>query len=356
MPGPGVDEITLKWQLPASDGGFAVSSFRVYRGDESDGPYDLVADVPAGNLTYTDTKRSLGVYHYVVSAVNLRGEGPISNEATAFAFGPRVKTQSNPDGSLTVYDDRNGNGQADEGEEIAHVERPGPANVTIPGQQADESIPEQSTPAVPPQSVTTPGVTAPPTCSVQACDEPTTVSDEQTITSPEVPPQTITTPSVLIPQVCTPLGLVCVGPFTIPEQTVGPTPGLPSQNATVPAIVLPAVCSMAPNACLPATEVLPPQTIDVPGNDPMPLTPAVRVGVATDDFVLEVDPHLGETSAVGPVTVEIPTPFGPFPVTVCASTCPAPVPPSASAQGSVTVLVAVGDEEKSVTVGVDEAV
>lgn len=83
--GPGVGEITLTWETPENGGLVGVSSYRVYAGDASGGEAFL-ADV--GNvLTFTETGLASGTTRfYQVSAVNLVGEGPRSNEANATTF------------------------------------------------------------------------------------------------------------------------------------------------------------------------------------------------------------------------------------------------------------------------------
>ncbi|HVM46200.1 MAG TPA: fibronectin type III domain-containing protein, partial [Candidatus Thermoplasmatota archaeon] len=80
--GPNSGKIKLDWQAPASDGGAAVTGYKIYRGTSA-GAETHVATV--GNvLTYTDSGLTKGVtYHYKVSAVNSAGEGAKSNGASA---------------------------------------------------------------------------------------------------------------------------------------------------------------------------------------------------------------------------------------------------------------------------------
>jgi fibronectin type 3 domain-containing protein len=82
--GPGAGEITLSWQAPSSDGGLAVSSYRVYRGTSAGGE-SLLQDV--GNvLSFRDSGIPNGaVRYYKVSAVNGAGEGSLSVEVSAAA-------------------------------------------------------------------------------------------------------------------------------------------------------------------------------------------------------------------------------------------------------------------------------
>ena len=71
---PGNTQVTLTWQYPVSDGGSAITGYKLYRSTTSGGTYSLIAS-PVG-LTYTDTGRTNGqTYWYKVSAVNAVGEG-----------------------------------------------------------------------------------------------------------------------------------------------------------------------------------------------------------------------------------------------------------------------------------------
>lgn len=81
--GPGNGQITLNWSPPPSDGGAAVSAYRIYRGTSPTNPIFLTS-VLASQLTYTDSGLGSGVTrYYAVSAVNIAGEGPRSNVAGA---------------------------------------------------------------------------------------------------------------------------------------------------------------------------------------------------------------------------------------------------------------------------------
>jgi predicted phage tail protein len=75
-------QVVLTWTAPSSNGGAAISAYKVYRGMSSGGEVLLIT---VGNiLTYTNTGLTNGqVYYYKVSAVNSVGEGPLSNEASA---------------------------------------------------------------------------------------------------------------------------------------------------------------------------------------------------------------------------------------------------------------------------------
>jgi fibronectin type 3 domain-containing protein len=81
--GPDAGQITLTWQAPASNGGAAVTGYKVYRAVSSGGASSLLASL--GNvLSYTDTGLGNGVTrYYEVTASNAAGEGSPSTEASA---------------------------------------------------------------------------------------------------------------------------------------------------------------------------------------------------------------------------------------------------------------------------------
>jgi len=83
----GDKRVVLTWQAPASNGGSAVSSYKVYRGSTSGGEVLLTT---LGNvLTYTDTAVANGqTYYYQVTATNGFGESPRSNEISAIPNPP----------------------------------------------------------------------------------------------------------------------------------------------------------------------------------------------------------------------------------------------------------------------------
>lgn len=78
----GVGYIKLNWDEPTSDGGAPITNYRIFKGTTSGSETFFVM---IGNLTtYNDTNVSPGVtYYYRVSAVNMVGEGPLSNQASA---------------------------------------------------------------------------------------------------------------------------------------------------------------------------------------------------------------------------------------------------------------------------------
>jgi hypothetical protein len=77
--------ITLTWAAPTSNGGSAVTAYRVFRGTSS-GTESFLVSVGGTTLTYLDkglTKKTK--YFYWITAVNLLGEGAHSTEVSATA-------------------------------------------------------------------------------------------------------------------------------------------------------------------------------------------------------------------------------------------------------------------------------
>ncbi len=81
----GIDNISLCWQAPTINGGMAITAYKIYRGDVSNGETLLII---LGNVTnYLDTEIVRGqTYYYLVSAVNPTGEGPLSSENSSASF------------------------------------------------------------------------------------------------------------------------------------------------------------------------------------------------------------------------------------------------------------------------------
>jgi fibronectin type 3 domain-containing protein len=74
--------ITLKWSAPTSNGGSAVTGYRIYRGTVSGGEVFLVS-TSASATSYTDKTAVKGTrYFYWVTATNVLGIGPASNEVS----------------------------------------------------------------------------------------------------------------------------------------------------------------------------------------------------------------------------------------------------------------------------------
>ena len=78
----GNHEVTLTWDVPATDGGTTITNYVIYRGIVTNGETLLVT---VGNvLSHLDTGLTNGVtYYYKVAAINSVGEGPNSTEASA---------------------------------------------------------------------------------------------------------------------------------------------------------------------------------------------------------------------------------------------------------------------------------
>jgi hypothetical protein len=87
--------VHLSWQAPSSDGGSAITGYRVYRGTAS-GAETLLA--PLGNVTsFDDLGAANGTtYYYEVGAVNVAGEGPRSSEVSATPQSPTSPVEPLP--------------------------------------------------------------------------------------------------------------------------------------------------------------------------------------------------------------------------------------------------------------------
>jgi hypothetical protein len=74
--------IVLSWQPPATDGGFPVQAYRVYRGNLS-GQERFLVELAAPATSFGDAGCPMAVTcHYLLSAVNAVAEGVTSNEAS----------------------------------------------------------------------------------------------------------------------------------------------------------------------------------------------------------------------------------------------------------------------------------
>jgi len=75
--------ITIKWQAPTSNGGAALTGYKVYRGSTSTSGV-VIATVSAGAVSFVDTTAAKKVtWFYWVTAINAAGESPRSNVASA---------------------------------------------------------------------------------------------------------------------------------------------------------------------------------------------------------------------------------------------------------------------------------
>jgi fibronectin type 3 domain-containing protein len=105
--GPANGQITVGWAVPATNGGTAVTGYRIYRGTTS-GSLLAVADVAATARSFTDTGLPENTLHfYAVSAINGVGEGVRSTEVSALSMGrpsaPAASIVSGPNaGQLTL--------------------------------------------------------------------------------------------------------------------------------------------------------------------------------------------------------------------------------------------------------------
>jgi hypothetical protein len=84
---PPVHTVVLSWTASGSSN---ISSYNVYRGTTSGGPYTQLGSVPEPTTTYTDTSVTDGqTYYYVTTTVNSTSqESAYSNQATAVILPP----------------------------------------------------------------------------------------------------------------------------------------------------------------------------------------------------------------------------------------------------------------------------
>lgn len=103
--GSGGGFILLEWEPPIFDGGLSVTAYRIYRGEART---NLSRLVQVGNWSYRDNGVLHGVeYYYAVSAVNAKGEGPLSELASAHAArapSPPRNLSARLDGRWVVLD------------------------------------------------------------------------------------------------------------------------------------------------------------------------------------------------------------------------------------------------------------
>ena len=86
--GNGQTRIDLSWSAPPSDGGSAITGYRVEVSEDRRGWSDLVVNTGSTATSYSHTGLTAGsTRHYRVSAINSAGTGPASKIATGTAAG-----------------------------------------------------------------------------------------------------------------------------------------------------------------------------------------------------------------------------------------------------------------------------
>ena len=82
----GTSDISLTWSAPTSDGGSAITNYKLYRDTSSPATTFLTT---IGTTNYTDSTASAGTtYYYRVKATNAVGDSPYSNEDSATVAAP----------------------------------------------------------------------------------------------------------------------------------------------------------------------------------------------------------------------------------------------------------------------------
>ncbi|MEJ2249508.1 MAG: fibronectin type III domain-containing protein [Candidatus Lokiarchaeota archaeon] len=83
----GSGQVSLSWSAPSDNGGSPITYYNIYRCTSS-GSETFLTSVNATSTQYIDTEVTDGLtYYYNVSAINLAGEGPQSNEVNAIPTG-----------------------------------------------------------------------------------------------------------------------------------------------------------------------------------------------------------------------------------------------------------------------------
>jgi predicted phage tail protein len=87
---PGHAQATLSWTAPASDGGSAVTSYRVYEGTTADFQDGTAVTTSTGTRATVTRLPDGTTCYFRVAAVNAAGEGPASEEASTALAADRV--------------------------------------------------------------------------------------------------------------------------------------------------------------------------------------------------------------------------------------------------------------------------
>lgn len=205
------------------------------------------------------------------------------------------------------------------------------------------------TPNVNARTLTSPEV-AVPKCEAVVCESPTVIG-ARTITSPGVPSRTVESDSRDVARLCT--AIICVGPFTIPSAMIGPTPATKDRSVTSPAVTVAAACTDASLACSGRT-VLPERSFVTPSTAAWPLFPSGSMSAGTSPFSGHFEPSDARLAWFEPIVVTAYVPdVGSIPVSLCPNGCAVPMPPNGTLQGSITITLKAGDNERSATIPID---
>ena len=98
------DHINLSWSVPLSDGGSAITEYKIYRSTTSESDYSLLATVNGNILTYVDDKVNNGqTYYYFISAINDIGQSDASNEVEVIFEESTSDTNERHTSSFEIY-------------------------------------------------------------------------------------------------------------------------------------------------------------------------------------------------------------------------------------------------------------
>ncbi len=219
-----------------------------------------------------------------------------------------------------------------------------------PSEASSESVsqPALGTPSTPPVPVDAPPLDAPAACTLPPCRD-ATVDPGRTVEEAIDAPFARGADTPPIARTCDPTGSVaCLG--AIPSRHLADPPPGGRPGIGLPAVVAPGVCSLAPEACLPSTTLVPATHVaDVAGRPSIPLTPPIRVSIGSSGVGASAEPRAGELTPFGPQPLGLP----PVEIELCPQTCPAPAQPHASAREMVTVTAEAGSTSRTVVVPVD---